>query len=123
QSKRTRLSPRPSPVFAASLRGCASLLCSLERVLGLHCQRGKTCCVVRGDVGQDLAVQTVASLLQAIDERRVAHAIDLARSIDAHDPQRAELALLLLAADVGKLQSALNSFLSGLVQLGFREEV
>jgi hypothetical protein len=42
---------------------------------------------------------------------------------DADDPEGAELALLLLAAGVGKLEAALDGFLGCLVELGFGEEV
>src|SRR5690606_28103301 len=55
-------------------------------------------------VRQHLAVQGDAGLHQAVDEAAVAHAVDAGRGVDARDPQGAELALLLLAADVGVLQ-------------------
>jgi hypothetical protein len=38
---------------------------------------------------------------------------------DSYNPQRAEIAFLALAACVGELQGALNSFLRGTVQLAF----
>src|SRR5579871_2012902 len=78
---------------------------------------------MHGDVGQNLAIQFHAGFLEPVNELRVAGAVQLAGSRDAHDPQRAELALLLLAAGVGKLEAALDGFLGSLVELGFREEV
>src|SRR5215472_13562867 len=101
----------------------SGLLGLRERGLRLGGERGKTRGVVGGDVGEDLAVQANASLLQAVDEGRVAHAVQLSRRADADDPHRAELPLLLLAADVGKLETALNGFLRCLIELGFCEEV
>src|SRR5690606_41493932 len=41
--------------------------------------------------------------LQAVHQPAVAQAVLTGRRVDAHDPQAAELALLLLAADVGVL--------------------
>src|SRR5690606_38321138 len=71
-----------------------------ERALRLFGQRGKTRRVVHGDVRQHLAVQGDAGLEQTIHEAAVAHAVDAGSRIDAGDPQRAEIALLLLATDV-----------------------
>src|SRR5580658_8801670 len=116
--------PKPHPFDIADdgrLRG--SLLGLRERglsLLGKGCEAGG---VVGGDVGEDLAVEANTSLLEAVDEGRVAQAIQLGRGADAHDPQRAELPLLLLAADVGELETALDGFLSCLIELGLCEEV
>src|SRR6185312_5820122 len=61
--------------------------------------------------------------LEAVDELRVADAVELGGGVDAHDPERAILALFLLAARVGELHAALDGFLGGLVELGFCEEI
>src|SRR5690625_3571038 len=74
-----------------------------ERALRLFGQRGKPGGVVHGDVRQHLAVQGDAGLGEAVHEAAVAHAVDPGRGVDAGDPQRAEIALLLLAVDVGVL--------------------
>src|SRR5690625_1325656 len=59
--------------------------------------------VVHGQVGQHTTINLDAGLVQAVDQAAVAQ-VELARGrVDAHDPQAAELALLLLAADVGVL--------------------
>src|SRR5262249_1978355 len=56
--------------------------------------------VVHRDVGQHLAVDRDVRLLEAVHQAAVGQA-ELARTgVDADDPQRAELALALLAADV-----------------------
>src|SRR5690606_19299061 len=88
---------RPWSVRAAGTR----LRC--ERALRLLGQRGKPGRVVHGDVRQHLAVQGDARLAQAVHETAVAQAVDAGRGVDAGDPQRAEIALLLLAVDVGVL--------------------
>src|SRR3546814_283173 len=51
-----------------------------------------------------LAVEGYACLHQAVHEAAVADAVGAGRRVDAGDPQRTEIALLLLAADVGVLQ-------------------
>src|SRR5260370_19997349 len=94
-----------------------------ESCLGLRGEGSEAGGVVGGDVGEDLAVEAVAGELEAVDEGGVAHAVDAAGCIDSYDPEGAELALLLFAAGVGELERALNSLLSGLVELGFGEEI
>lgn len=74
-----------------------------QRALGLFGQRSKTGCVVHGDVSQDLAIQGDAGLQQTVHEAAVAQAVDAGSRIDTGDPQRTEVALLLLTADVGVL--------------------
>ena len=76
-----------------------------------------------GNVGQDFAIELIAGLLEAADELRVACAVQLGGGGDAHDPERAKLTLLLAAAGVGELESALDGFLRCLVELGFGKEV
>src|SRR3546814_2434457 len=100
---------RPSPcvycTFSGSRHG-GSHKTSLrrERALCLFRQRGKAGRVVHGDVRQHLAVEGDAGLHQAVHEAAVADAVGAGRRVDAGDPQRTEIALLLLAADVGVLQ-------------------
>src|SRR6185437_2933580 len=94
-----------------------------QRCLGLLDEGGEACRVVHGNVGQDFAVELDSGCLEAVDELRVADAVDFSGGIDAHDPERAVLALLLLASAVSELHAALDGFLGGLVELGFCEEV
>ena len=54
--------------------------------LGLLDQLGKVCSIMNGDIGEDLAIELDAGLLEAVDELRVAGSIQLAGSRDAHDP-------------------------------------
>src|ERR1700742_1655847 len=66
--------PRPSCPSCGKLR--RNLLGALEPGLGLHSKCGETCGVVGGDVGEDLAVEAVASLLEAVDKGGIAHNVD-----------------------------------------------
>src|SRR5690348_3500556 len=71
--------------------------------LGLLGDRAERRDVVHGEVRKHLAVDRDAGLVEPCDQAAVGQS-ELARSrVDADDPQRAELALLLLAADVGVL--------------------
>src|ERR1700710_4469 len=82
-----------------------------ERALGLLGQGGKPCSVVNGQLGENLAIQFDPGQLQAVDKLRVADAAQLGGCTDTDNPERAKLALLLAAADVGKFETALYSFL------------
>src|SRR5690606_25923056 len=100
---------RPSPCMHAVTGarpadgpGAVRNLCR-QSALRLLRQRGKPGRVVHGDVRQHLAVQGDAGLQQAVDEAAVAQAVGAGSRVDAGDPQRTEVALLLLAADVGVL--------------------
>src|SRR5205814_1008329 len=70
-----------------------------QRLLGLPADLLEQLRVVDGELRQLLAVQLHAGLLHAVDERRVAHAERAHGGGQARDPQRAERALLLLAAE------------------------
>src|ERR1700738_1101755 len=115
-----KLSFRPSGLRADSGSGGCGAGESGFRLL--H-QLGKAGCIMHGDVGQDLAIQLDAGLLEPVDELGVTGAIQLAGGVDAHDPQGAELALLLFAAGVSELEAAFDGFLGSLVELRFCEEV
>src|SRR5256714_15676977 len=65
-----------------------------------------------GEIRQHLAVHRDARLRQAVDKDAVGHAERTHRGVDALDPERAERALLALAAAKGVL--------AGLFDRGFR---
>src|SRR5580698_1018394 len=114
------------PFRTAMMLALCCDLCGLggfEGCLGLDREGGEACGVIGGDVGQDLAIELVACLLEAVDEGRVAHAVQLGCGADTDDPERAELTLLLFTAGVGEHESALDGFLGCLIELGFSEEV
>src|SRR5690606_33981298 len=101
---------RPSPCVYCTVRASRDgdslryRFLRRERALCLLRQRGKAGRVVHGDVRQHLAVEGDAGLHQAVHDAAVADAVGAGRRVDAGDPQRTEIALLLLAADVGVLQ-------------------
>src|SRR5215472_2660926 len=59
--------------------------------------------VVHRDVGEHLAVDLDAGLVQSVDDAAVGKAVDTRRRVDARDPQRAELTLVLPPVAVGVL--------------------
>ena len=81
-------------------------------------ERGEGGCVVDGEVGQNLSIQVDTTQLKTVDELRIADPVELGGCADADDPEPAELALLLLAADVSEFETAFNGFLRCLVELG-----
>src|SRR5262245_29797713 len=97
--------------------------CPAERALRLLGEVLKSARIFHRQVSKNLAVQFDPSLLQAVDELRVAEAILLGVGGDADDPQRAELALALLASRVRELQSALDGFLRRPIQFRFCQEI
>src|ERR1700712_4066696 len=91
----------------------------LEKVEGDLTQRRQVCRglihqslegagLVRGEIGEDLAVDLDARLGEPADKSAVGDAVFAAAGIDALDPKRAEVTLLLLAADVVVLQRAID---------------
>ena len=79
--------------------------------------------VVQRDIRQRLAVQVQAGRFQAVQELAIGNADFPARRVDADDPQRAELALLVLAADVGEFQPALHGLLRRAIEFALGEKI
>src|SRR3954469_10284746 len=71
--------------------------------------------IAHGDVGQHLAVQLDARQLQAVDERRVRHALGARGGVDARDPEAAEVALAVAAVAVRVGVRLHDRFLGALV--------
>ena len=84
--------PHFPPVYRKSCYAAFALRCICR--LGLLHELGEARRVLHGNVGQNLAVELDAGLLQSADELRIAGPVQLACGGDTHDPQRAELALL-----------------------------
>src|SRR5690606_5132490 len=76
--------------------------------------------VAHGQVSEDLPVHLDAGLLQAVHEDAVAHVVLVCRGVDAHDPEPAEVPLLVLAVAVGVAPAALDVLLGRLPQLAAR---
>src|SRR5690349_22395450 len=72
--------------------------------------------VAHGDVGQHLAVQLDARQLQAVDERRVRHALGTRGGVDAGDPEAAEVTLAVAAIAVRVRVRLHHRFLGALVR-------
>src|ERR1700749_910908 len=66
-----------------------------------------------GEVRQHLAVDVDPGLREPADKSAVGQAVFAATGVDALDPERAEIALLLLAADVVVLQRTIDRGIGG----------
>src|SRR5919204_6052879 len=83
----------------ASTRGWLTPLSARLGLCGLG-ELGERAGVADRELGEDLAIEQHASLLEGGHEARVRHPGLTARRIDADDPERALRALLLLAVTV-----------------------
>src|SRR5690606_31007422 len=83
----------------------------LKSRLGLSDQCGECLRLMDRHVGKNLAVDLDTGLVQAVDEAAVGQAMLARRSVDALDPQSAEIALPILAIAIGVLQRLLDSLL------------
>src|SRR5665213_622646 len=93
-----------------------------ERRLGLVHQRAKRRRIGQRHVRQNFAIQFHAGLLQPIHEFAVGNFSGAAGCPDAHNPQRAEIALLEPAALIAVAQRLLNRLLCGSIKLTLGEE-
>jgi hypothetical protein len=82
-----------------------------ERLLGLGDQRSECLRLVDRHVGQHLAVDLDAGLVQAVDQAAIGQAVLAGGGVDALDPERAEIALADLAVAIGVLQRLLDRLL------------
>ena len=64
-----------------------------------------------GEIGEDLAVDFDASLVQAVDEAAIGQAMLANGSVDALYPQSAEITLAILAVAISILQRLLDCLL------------
>mgnify|MGYP006877865237 CR=1 FL=1 len=78
-------------------------------------QRGKSLGVVDGHVGEHLAVELDASLVEAIHEHGVGHTVDTSSSVDASNPETTNLALLVATIAVLVLQRVTDLLLRLLI--------
>src|ERR1700684_4231166 len=72
-----------------------------RRLAGGVYKKSESVCVAHGDVSQNLAVQLHTGERQAVHELRVAHPVLAGGSIDARDPQPAEVPLAVAPIPVG----------------------
>src|SRR5882762_9616791 len=89
------------PWRAVAERALALCCCRAERAFrGAH-QLGKQCVAFLRELREHLAIDLDPSLLQAVHQAAVRDAVLARERIDTSDPQRSELALLLLAITIG----------------------
>ena len=79
------------------LHDARTIVESLQGLLGDVCQRGERRCIVDSHIGEHLAVELDAGLLQTVHETGVRNAVDAGSRVDAGDPQTTDLALLVAA--------------------------
>src|SRR3989454_6961964 len=72
------------------------------------CDAGEGLGVVERERGQDLAIDLDPGGFEPGDQLAVGEPVRARRGVDAHDPQRAEVALALLAVPVGVREAALD---------------
>src|ERR1700683_4013730 len=128
-SQRTRASSSAarSPHAAMSLSACPvravrsatrpARSADAESGLGLLRDGAKRRRVVAGDVGEHLSVDLPAGLPEAVDDAAVGEAVQTRRGVDARDPQRPELALVLPPVAVGVLPRLDHGLLGGAIGL------
>src|SRR5436189_1783551 len=110
---------RRDPWVAPPPNACGkSYLGSVQGGAHLVGERAKRLRISHGDVGQDLPVDLDAGLAEAVDEHVVAHVVLPRGGVDAHDPEPAEIALLILAIAIRVLPPTLDILLRCLPQLG-----
>src|SRR4051794_20451080 len=84
--------PRGEPNVLGRLLGSAALGRRGRRAGDLH-EGGEGGRLAHGEIGEDLAVDLHAGVLQTVDEPAVAEAVLAGGGVDAGDPQLAEVAL------------------------------
>ena len=89
----------------------APLQCILSNLLGFGNDGLEGLGIVDGEVGEHLAVDFDAGLVEAAHQLRVREAFEAGGSVDALNPQCAEVALLVAAVAEGVGQTFLPSVL------------
>src|ERR1700676_5318163 len=124
-SRAARLADSPKSASACSTSaesGSATAL-GREAGLGFLCDCGKSRHVMHRKIGEHLAVDGEPGLAQPVDQGAVGHPAQPRRGVDARDPQRAELTLLLAAAAIGVLTGLDDRLLGGAEDLAAGIEV
>ncbi|HVW87100.1 MAG TPA: hypothetical protein VHB50_20580 [Bryobacteraceae bacterium] len=94
----------------SAIESCPGLCRKLRKLRSIRCRR----------FGKHLAVELDPGNFQSMHELAVRKACLTRGCADAYNPEGAILPLLLLAAGIGELESALDSFLRGAVQFALR---
>src|SRR5713101_135179 len=114
-SKAARLADSPKSVSACSTSAARESVTALGREAGLGflCDGRKGRHVMYRKIGEHLAIDGEARLVQPVDQRAVGHSAQTRRGVDAGDPQRAELTLLFAPAAIGVLTGLDDRLLGG----------
>src|SRR6187402_3342447 len=111
---------RPSAISLTAFDTLSNSRCRLAGQVGQLLEGRR---IMHGQVGQNLAVQIDARILQSAHEARIGGAVVAAGSIDALNPQATKVALAQLAASVGvnpalveAMQSLLKAVLAAAVK-------
>src|SRR5947207_14756180 len=89
----------------------------LSRALCLLRDGGERSGAADRELGEALAIERDAGVLQAVDQLPVREPVLARRRVDADDPQAAEIALLPAAADERVLQRGVDRFFRGAIEL------
>src|SRR5712664_4248120 len=113
-----------APLQRASARRLGLLRLGWRRSGGFRCRHERNECrgVLHGDIREDLAVESDAGSLEAVNQLAIGQAVQAGGGADALNPQAAVLALLDAAVALGVTVGAIRGFLCGLVELAFGEE-
>lgn len=95
----------------------------LKSSLRLFAQSGKARGVIDRDLGKHFTVQTDIRLLQAVDKRRIIHAVKLARRGNSRDPKSSEISFSQASADIGVLSRFPDRLFRGFKKLRFAAPV
>src|SRR6266478_6138271 len=114
-SKAARLADSPKSASACSTSAARESVTALGREAGLGflCDGRKGRHVMYRKIGEHLAIDGEARLVQPVDQRAVAHSAQTRRGVDAGDPQCAELTLLFAPAAIGVLTGLDDRLLGG----------
>src|SRR6185436_10667376 len=93
---------------------------SRERGLRLRGDRGKRRRLRGGEIGEHLPIERAARGFQPANELRVGEPLLARGGVDAHYPETAVLALLVLAADVRVLERGVDRLFGGAIELALR---
>src|SRR3979490_3588806 len=114
-SKAARLADEPTSASACSTRTARESVTALgrEACLGFLCDGRKGRHVMYRKIGEHLAIDGEARLVQPVDQRAIGPPAQTRRGVDASDPQRAELTLLFAPAAIGVLTGLDDRLLGG----------
>src|SRR5258708_33194671 len=114
-SKPARLADSPKSASACSTSAARESVTASgrEACLGFLRDGRKGRHVMYRKIGEHLAIDGEARLIQPVDQRAVGHTAQTRRGVDAGDPQRAELTLLFAPAAIGVLTRLDDRLLGG----------